>query len=210
VRWRVNGVVELHLPIPGVHNAANGTAAYAVARHFGMDDAAIAAAMATFRAAEMRLSTRRFGSLTVIDDCYNANPASMAAGIEVLAAAPGTRRVLVAGEMRELGVDSQRLHRSVGERAAGAGIDVLAGVGAGARDILDAARVHRSVETYWYPDAATAAPEIARWAQPDDVILVKGSRAVGLERVVQALAASGGMEDGTKRVEAVVAPSGPA
>jgi UDP-N-acetylmuramoyl-tripeptide--D-alanyl-D-alanine ligase len=116
-----------------------------------------------------------------VNDCYNANPMSMRAALEHLAASPAERRLAVLGTMAELGEGSERYHRDVGEQMARLGIDVLVTVGDGALSYADGfdGEVH-SVAT---PEEAADVLEEA--AAPGDRVLIKGSRSVGLERVLQ-------------------------
>ncbi len=132
---------------------------------------------------------RLAGNITLIDDCYNANPMSMRAALDDLAATAGdlhaARRVAVLGDMLELGPDELEYHRRLGERAADAGVDVLITVGPLAEAIADT--FHG--ETHVTADAGQAADIAHDLMAPGDVILVKGSRGVGLELVCDALQA---------------------
>jgi UDP-N-acetylmuramoyl-tripeptide--D-alanyl-D-alanine ligase len=121
------------------------------------------------------------GGVTVVNDCYNANPMSMRAALDSLAEAPAERRIAVLGWMAELGPDAERFHREIGEHAAARGIDLLIPVGD------DAARLYEEgfggeIEPAATPEEAGRALE--RIARPGDRILVKGSRSAGLERVL--------------------------
>ncbi|HLH66557.1 MAG TPA: UDP-N-acetylmuramoyl-tripeptide--D-alanyl-D-alanine ligase [Solirubrobacteraceae bacterium] len=121
--------------------------------------------------------------ITLIDDSYNANPVSMRAALDDLAAAAATRRVAVLGDMLELGADEVAYHERLGQQADAAGVDVLVAVGQLAR--ATAERFGR--ERYAVDDACQAAALVGELVSPGDVVLVKGSRAVGLERVCAAL-----------------------
>jgi UDP-N-acetylmuramoyl-tripeptide--D-alanyl-D-alanine ligase len=126
------------------------------------------------------------GGGLLINDAYNANPVSMRAALRQLeAAADGRRRVAILGEMAELGSGGPAYHQEIGREAARHGVDVLLAVGDLARGYLDGG----VPVTRWAPDAESAAAEAAELVQPGDVVLVKASRAVGLERVAEALAA---------------------
>ncbi len=126
------------------------------------------------------------GGGLLINDAYNANPVSMRAALAHLAAtAGGRRRVAILGDMAELGPAAHAYHEEIGRAAAGRGVAALLAVGELARGYL-----HDGIPvTRWAPDAETAAAEAAELVQPGDVVLVKASRAVGLERVAEALAA---------------------
>jgi len=124
----------------------------------------------------------------VVNDCYNASPLSVAAALDDLAATDAEgRRVAILGDMRELGADSERYHREAGERADAAGVNVLVTVGPLAAGMLDGF----DGESYAVGDAHEAAALAGEIVQPGDVVLVKGSRGVGLEVVAQRLAAAG-------------------
>jgi UDP-N-acetylmuramoyl-tripeptide--D-alanyl-D-alanine ligase len=121
----------------------------------------------------------------LINDCYNANPMSMRAAIDELAAAAPGRRVAVLGDMLELGEESLQMHRAIGQHASDRGIDVLVTVGPLAAHIGETF----DGEVHAVPDADAAARALAALVRADDTVLVKGSRGVALERVVRALAA---------------------
>jgi UDP-N-acetylmuramoyl-tripeptide--D-alanyl-D-alanine ligase len=117
-------------------------------------------------------------------DCYNANPVAMHAALDDLGGRPG-RRVAVLGDMMELGPDEMRYHREVGAHARARGVHLIVAVGERARGYLEGAD---GVEGAWFPDAAAAAEGVGALLAPDDVVLVKASRSVALERVADALA----------------------
>jgi UDP-N-acetylmuramoyl-tripeptide--D-alanyl-D-alanine ligase len=126
------------------------------------------------------------GGGLLINDSYNANPVSMRAALAHLdATAAGRRRVAILGDMAELGEKAPAYHQEIGREAARHGIDALLAVGELARGYLDGG----VAITSWVPDAEAAASEAAELVQPGDVVLVKASRALGLERVADALAA---------------------
>jgi UDP-N-acetylmuramoyl-tripeptide--D-alanyl-D-alanine ligase len=123
----------------------------------------------------------------VINDCYNASPLSMRAALDELSSEPADgRRIAVLGDMLELGDREAELHREVGSEAAAAGVDVLVTVGPRAVAMLDAF----DGESYAVADAGEAASLAGEIVEPGDVVLVKGSRGVGLEVVAQALEAA--------------------
>jgi UDP-N-acetylmuramoyl-tripeptide--D-alanyl-D-alanine ligase len=165
------------LPMPGRHNVQNALAAAAAAAALGVDIATIAAGLAVAEAPKMRLQVLRLGNgVTVVNDAYNANPASTEAALDTVAGTAG-RPIAVLGEMRELGAASDALHRRVGAHAAQAGIRWLLAVGPGAEAIADGARAAGGdIEVSVCESAAAAAALlIERW-RPGDVIVVKGSR----------------------------------
>jgi UDP-N-acetylmuramoyl-tripeptide--D-alanyl-D-alanine ligase len=162
------------------HQLTNLLAAVAAARALGLTPEG----ELSVRFSEMRGQRHRLpGGIVVIDDCYNANPMSMRAAIDDLAATAGGRTVAVLGDMLELGPSSPGLHREVGRHARLRGVSLLVAVGQRAGDL--AAGFEGEARTA--ADATAAAELVPDLIQPDDTVLVKGSRGVGLERVVAAL-----------------------
>ncbi len=183
---------SLKLPMPGIHNAINAAAALAVADLLGvpLDEAARALESAVVPGARMRvLQTNR---LTIIDDSYNAGPTSMRVALQTLLDFPGSgRRIAILGAMKELGEISEAEHRKIGDFA-GTFADILVGVGGETRPLLNAAvesarRIESEMQTFYCENAAEAAARVDEFAQSGDVVLVKGSRSVGLETAVSAL-----------------------
>ncbi len=187
--------VAIELPIHGAYNVENCLAAAACAHALGVSLSEIAAAVADFEAGHMRGEVHRRGRMIVIDDCYNSNPAAASKALESARCLPARRYVAILGDMLELGPESPSFHRAIGDRAAELGFDLVVGVGELAREI-SAAAARRGTRSRWLNDAG----EAARWAaaaiddgelEAQDLILVKGSRGVGLEVVVEALLAEG-------------------
>ena len=191
-----NGAVEVTTPLLGRANLANILAATAVAEEFGVPLDSVAARAAQLRPAAHRGEIVRLASgVTVIDDSYNANPDATRRALDVLAAGAATRRIAVIGEMLELGGRSAELHEGVGRAAAKAGIALLLAVGgAPARALADAAVAAgmpaASVRVFATSDeAADAAVALVTRG---DLVLVKGSRGVKTDRVVDRLKAERG------------------
>jgi UDP-N-acetylmuramoyl-tripeptide--D-alanyl-D-alanine ligase len=180
------GSIELHLPLPGRHNVMNALAATAAAQAAGAGLAEIKAGLESLAAVEGRFNILPLpGSVSVIDDTYNANPASLQVALDVLAQAEG-ERWLVLGDMGELGTDAVDMHRRAGEMARKAGVSRIYTLGALARAALeDFAGAGKACDTL---DELLAALR-ADLAGPLH-ILVKGSRRMRMERVVQGLAAA--------------------
>ncbi|MHC4859736.1 MAG: UDP-N-acetylmuramoyl-tripeptide--D-alanyl-D-alanine ligase [Planctomycetota bacterium] len=186
------GKMEIQLGVPGLHNAMNALASVGVALHFGVSPLQIQERLRTFTLPEMRLTTRRVNGVTVVNDAYNANPTSVAAAIEELRAAHAEgRRVLVIGDMHELGEFAGRLHRQVGRRAARAGIHVVWAVGEHAGEIEAGCRSVARWKGDFFRSASTrdAVAAVPVEPAPGDVVLVKGSRRMRLERIYDRLAA---------------------
>ena len=169
--------VVLELGYKEPHNVQNTVAAVAAATALGIEpQGRVDVRFSSLRGEVVELA----GGVTVVNDCYNANPMSMRAALEHLASTPAERRVAVLGTMAELGPDSTRFHREIGELADRLGIDVLITVGEPALPIAEGFDGERyAVAT---PEEAGALLE--ELARSGDRVLVKGSRSAGLERVL--------------------------
>jgi len=177
--------VDVHIPQMGEHHGINAAAATAAALAVGVDLPTIATRLSSAVAASamrMERHVRRDG-LVVINDAYNANPESMAAALRAAAAIGRGRVVAVLGEMLELGADSRKSHREIGELAAELGVARVIVVGEGAKGIAEGAG--SIAETV--PDVYAAVEVLSASLHPDDVVLVKASRGCRLERVADAL-----------------------
>lgn len=188
-RATIEDGLHLSLRVPGAHNAVNASGVFAVCRHLGMSAADILAALGTFEMPELRMRVLRFGGVTVIDDCYNANPSSMSAALDVLGRADGSRRVLVAGGMAELGSESIRLHRAVGRQASRVGVGLVVAVGESAREIASA---HAKANAVLCDDVGDALDRLPGILKEGDVVLIKGSRSAGLEALAGRIEAAFG------------------
>src|SRR5262249_49727202 len=195
-----DGDAEVTMPLIGRHNVYNALAAAAVASYFGASPEQIASRLATSKPSKMRGELMRFANgVTVIDDSYNSNPQallqSVRAMIDVSASRASGRRVVAAGEMLELGGRGPEMHRKCGRDIAALGVDVLVGVRGLASELVagalecqgNAPRLTSFCET---PEEA--AEMLVAGAVPGDVILVKGSRGVRMEIVVERLKAAFG------------------
>ncbi|HUJ40934.1 MAG TPA: UDP-N-acetylmuramoyl-tripeptide--D-alanyl-D-alanine ligase [Candidatus Acidoferrales bacterium] len=185
---------RVRIPLVGRHNALNALAALAAASCWGIGGKEAGEALGRLAAGAMRGEVLRFeAGYTVINDCYNSSPAALAAAIATLGrTGEAGRRILVAGEMLELGPTSPQLHREAGAQAAAFGnIDWIFGVQGDAEQILRgaAAAGHSAAEQRFFASAAEAAEFLPGFLRAGDLVLLKGSRGVHLERVVEALAA---------------------
>ena len=183
--------VEVRLPLVGEHNAVNAAAAAAAALSLGCSDREIVRGLAGVRPVGRRLRVERLPSgVLLVDDCYNANPASMRAALRTLRQLAGAGRALAAlGDMLELGTAEDDLHRELGREAAAAGLAALATFGPLARLAREAAieaGMARS-DTFHTEDPLLLVAFVRERLRPGDVLLVKGSRGMKLERLVEAL-----------------------
>jgi UDP-N-acetylmuramoyl-tripeptide--D-alanyl-D-alanine ligase len=183
VGWEREGSVTLQLL--GAHNASNAMAGLAVALEAGVDLDAAVAAIASLTAGDKRGQVIEIAGATFLNDSYNSNPEALRSMIRTLASRPAAgRRILVAGEMLEMGEYGPALHAECGRAAAEAGLDLVAGV-QGNAEHLAAAACAGGVASLFLPDAEAAGRWLVQNLRPGDVILVKGSRGVHLERVVE-------------------------
>ncbi len=197
--WRVvfagRPGLSVSLNVPGEHNVANATAALAAAYHLGVPLDVAAKALAKATLSEMRLNIIKTAEgVTVIDDTYNANPTSMAGALDTLNRIdPGARHIAVLGQMAELGDISDREHESLGALAAEASLDLLVGVGGETTVLVEAAAAAGlTADAIKHFSTNEAALDWLRnTLVSGDIVLVKGSRAVGLESVVAGLSREG-------------------
>ena len=182
--------VAAHVSLIGRHNASNAAAAACVALALDIGEGSILDGLATVRAAKHRAQLVPVaGGRTVLDDCYNAAPSSMRAAIDALVEVtpPGAQKIAVLGDMLELGPDSARRHGEVGAYAAER-VDHLITIGDEAAHIDAAARPRLGDRVFHTADARAAADRVRAVSHAGDVILVKASRGMRLERVIDALA----------------------
>jgi UDP-N-acetylmuramoyl-tripeptide--D-alanyl-D-alanine ligase len=177
------GEIDITLPLSGRHNVRNACAAAAIAVAVGIDIADIKSALESVQPVEGRL--RRLagiGGATVYDDSYNANPLSVVAAAEFLASLPGDH-LLVLGDMGELGDDAAQLHAETGAQVREAGVSRLLATGSLSRNTVEGFGDGAS----WYADIDQLTERVLSEMHPDTNILVKGSRFMRMERVVEAL-----------------------
>jgi UDP-N-acetylmuramoyl-tripeptide--D-alanyl-D-alanine ligase len=177
---------QFTLNLLGAHNALNALAGLAVAIEAGVDLDAAVAAVATLSAGDKRGEVLEVKGATILNDCYNSNPEALRSMIHTLAARPAKRRILVAGEMLEMGEQGPALHAEAGCAAAEAGLDLVVGV-SGNAEHLAAAACKGGVAALFLPDAEAAGRWLKKNLRKGDVALIKGSRGVHLERAIDAL-----------------------
>jgi len=175
--------VVAELPVFGRHLALNAAGALAVAAACGLDPEVSADRMSAYEPVGMRMRREEIGGVTVFNDAYNANPLSTRASVDALAALPG-RRAVVLGDMLELGIEEGALHREVVAQAAASGVDLLLVVGP------RMAAAAGDVGGVWAGSSVEAAERLAGWLAPGDLLLVKGSRGMRMEQVIDGLRAA--------------------
>ncbi|MCA9003034.1 MAG: UDP-N-acetylmuramoyl-tripeptide--D-alanyl-D-alanine ligase, partial [Planctomycetes bacterium] len=187
--------VRVEAPFLGAHMVQNLLAALCAVHGLGESIEAVLPRVAELRGAQGRMQAHRVGGMMLVDDSYNANPLSATAGVRQLAGMVGhRRRVLVVGDMLELGDRTECSHRALGRQVAQAGIDLLVAVGEHAPWVLSGAREHGmgGGQLLSWNDAEGCVRELPALLGEGDLILVKGSRAVGLDRLVNHLLSARG------------------
>jgi UDP-N-acetylmuramoyl-tripeptide--D-alanyl-D-alanine ligase len=193
IRFRLKtplGEAAAELPMTGAHNLMNSLAASAVATALKIKPELIADALRSAKPPKMRGEVLNFAAgFTVVDDSYNSNPRSLLSMVRTLAEARGKvkRRIVIAGEMLELGPESPQMHREAGHEIARLGIDLLWGVRGFATDLIAGANDEGSSTTRYFENSDEAAAAAIDEVREGDLILVKGSRSVETDRVVKVL-----------------------
>jgi len=177
------------LPVPGLHMVQNAMLAVAAGRLFGLSLEEAAAGLVAAPLAKARLQIRQINGVQFIDDSYNANPDSMKAALRTLVELDADgKRIAVLGEMRELGKESARGHREVGETAAELGVDQLIAIGDMGAAIAEAAQEAGLEKTAAVGSISEAAQMLTEITAPGDLVLIKGSRTARTERVLEEFA----------------------
>lgn len=189
---------RLAVPLVGAHTVMNALAALAAASVWGIGIEEARTVFPNLVAGGHRGRIVRFREgFTLVDDCYNSNPAALASMIDWLAGFEGRRRrILAAGEMLELGVASASLHREAGRWAAGR-VDWIVGVGGDAGELVRGAidAGHPAGQAVFFPDAREAARFLSELVRPGDLVVLKGSRGVRMEQILDALAERHGLAE---------------
>ena len=183
-----NGSAEVLFPLNGRHNILNALAASAVGFSFGMSVVEIAASLHTVAPPPQRGEILHFKEgFTVINDTYNSNPDALLSMVKTLKEGGTTanRKIVVAGEMRELGNDTAQIHFETGKRIAEIGVDKLVGVEGFAKDLIEGARTINNLETEFFENSEIAGENFVNELQAGDLILIKGSRGVRTEKVIE-------------------------
>ena len=181
------------LPLLGEHNVYNALAGVAVGLQYGVLLREAAASLASLSAGDKRGQVLKFAGATIINDCYNSNPKALDSMVQSLAGMPAQRRIVVAGEMLELGPTGEDLHRASGRRMAERGIDMVLGVRGLARFIVEGAtRANLTAEFVAAPEEA--GEWLKRNVRAGDLVLLKASRGVRLERALDVWIGKPGVE----------------
>jgi UDP-N-acetylmuramoyl-tripeptide--D-alanyl-D-alanine ligase len=184
-----SGRIAVTSPLLGQHNVYNALAAAAAALEHEMTLEEIAAALPSLRPADKRGQVVQLDNITVINDCYNSSPKALMAAVDLLAAVPGKRKIVIAGEMLELGPTGEQLHREAGAYIAGKKVDFLLGVRGLGSSMVEQAKAHGlAAEFVATPEEAGA--WLAANAREGDVVLLKASRGVKLEKALEKFTAS--------------------
>ena len=206
LKFKVGGT-NFEVPVTGRHYLVSALAAIAVGREIGLENEALVRGLKSFVPADSRCEVEQLGGLTLINDTYNASPASMQAACQLLADwQTGQRRVLVAGDMLELGDESDAYHQHVGTYAAQAGIDSVIAFGPHADRIaagaIAAGFPRHGIATCQEMDTVFAVLDC--WLDADSTVLIKGSRGMRMERVVEWVRQKSGIgPEGKRRLKAV-------
>lgn len=186
-----NGSAEVLFPLNGRHNILNALAAAAVGHLFGMSAEEIAASLRTAAPPPQRGEILRFQEgFTLVNDTYNSNPEALISMVKTVVeggAANAKRKIVIAGEMRELGENAARIHYETGRRIAEIGVDKLFGVEGFARNLIEGAKDAGLGDVAFYENSEIAGEKFLAEVQAGDLILVKGSRGVRTEKVVEKL-----------------------
>src|SRR5580658_9417835 len=183
-------------PLLGKHNIYNVLAAAAIALQHGITPSEIAAALLSLQPADKRGQVVQLGNITVLYDCYNSSPKALMAAVDTLAAMPARRRIVVAGEMLELGATGEQLHRECGRYVAGSKLDLLLGVRGLAKPMVEVAR-EAGMNAEFVATSEEAGEWLARETHDGDVILLKASRGVKLEKALETWKRKSGSEGGS-------------
>jgi UDP-N-acetylmuramoyl-tripeptide--D-alanyl-D-alanine ligase len=175
---------RVHSPLLGQHNVYNVLAAAAVAIHHGITPSEIAAALPALAAADKRGEVVQLGNISVLYDCYNSSPRALMAAVDTLAAMPATRRIVVAGEMLELGTAAEQLHRDCGHYIENKKLDFLLGVRGLAKPMVEAASA-AGMKAEFVATPEETGQWLAEHARAGDVVLLKASRGVKLEKALE-------------------------
>lgn len=196
-----NESARVTFPLNGKHNILNALAAAAVGRSFGMTVGEVAESLKTVEPPPQRGEVLHFAEgFTVINDSYNSNPTALLSMVKTLVegSSSGQRKIVVAGEMLELGPEAAKIHRETGEEIAKSDVDMLIGVRGFGQELADGAKSAGLAYSQFTADSEAAGEIVTGLATKGDVILVKGSRGVRTEKVIEKLLENFALEDTAK------------
>ncbi len=185
-----HGKADVRLPLSGRHNVLNALAAAAVGFCFGMSAPEIAASLQTVAPPPQRGEVLHFAEgFTVINDSYNSNPAALLGMVETLVdgGKSAKRKIVIAGEMLELGETEREIHAETGKQLAASGIDYLVGVRGLAKDLVESAGANNLRETKFFNSSDEAGEYLTNEIRSGDLVLIKGSRSVKTEKIIEKL-----------------------
>jgi len=176
---------EIHLQVPGIHNVRNALAAATVALDLGMEMDDVAAGLSSFRGYEKRMQVVEWNGVTILNDCYNANPASMKLAIDSLVQIGHTgRTVMAVGDMNELGMKEDEMHRDVLKHAIHKEVDKIFIVGDKMHKAFAAMGTNKSAKIKPCSNVASLSDCLTRYLKPGDLLLLKGSRSLQMEKIL--------------------------
>lgn len=186
-RFKIDGV-KIDLPLPGPGNVENTIAGWAICKALRVSIEDFADGIKTVKPASMRTETIRIGDVTILADCYNANPASMKNALAILnnmKSSKKGRKVFICGDMGELGCESENLHQQLGLDISNAEVDLLITVGELAAIAAQAVEKNSDIEIKSYKDVVSACNNLQKIIKDSDIVLVKGSRSAKLELTIE-------------------------
>ena len=201
IRFRVNDMTNFELNILGTHNIYNALAAISVGSFFGVSNEAMGRAIASYRPTSMRMELQSINGIDIINDSYNSNPSSMERALDTLRNYRATARWVVSADMMELGKSSVLFHRMIGESVAASKVDGLLTLGKLSAHTLSQARLSgmKATRLWHFSSHEALARRLGKLARQGDVVLVKGSRCMKMEEVLNRLKAHSSGPKATRR-----------
>ncbi len=188
VTLQIEDMGNIELKVPGSFQAINALAAAAVGRAYGVFPALICDSLQDFQGVPGRAQLIETDQYMILNDSYNANPVSMQAALDILASLPTrNRRVAILGDMLELNSTREEKHRMIGSYAVSKEIDIIIGVGPLSESIIDEARSQNRNTTFHFHESEECADNLPSILQHGDTVLLKGSHAIHLERLLEVL-----------------------
>ncbi len=181
------GRTKFTLNVPGIHNVYNALAAIAVGEAFKVSKTEIARALAGFRSTNMRMELKNANGFKIVSDCYNANPSSTKMALQTIGNMQVTRRIAVLGDMLELGKMTDELHVQMGEMVPEMNFDMLFTVGEKAKLYVKGAKAKGMKKAYHFASVQELIERLTEVVAEGDVLLIKGSRGMHMEQVVEAM-----------------------